>query len=420
MFKKIPGTRDILPEQVFAWQRIEEISRGLFSFYNYKEIRPPLIEEAGLFNRSLGDAAEIVQKQMFLIQKAEDQYALRPEGTASIVRAYIENNLDKTSGFEKFYYIGPMFRMERPQKGRLRQFHHIGCEAIGSKDPALDIEVISLADKLLRAFSIEGYKIILNSLGCLKDRRELADSLQKSLKDHLPALCEDCKVRFERNILRVLDCKNESCKAIVKTLALENAHLCPECKHDFELVQNGLTGLGVEYQVSPYLVRGLDYYTGTVFEIKHHQLGPQQDALGAGGRYDNLVKELGGSDTGAMGFAFGVERLLLALQTAIEPAVSKLVYLICLGEAARKHGIILLDSLRKNNIPADTDYENRSLKGAMRRANDLKARFVLIIGDDELKKNVIMCKDMASGEQKEVAEAEIINHLKQTRRISQC
>jgi histidyl-tRNA synthetase len=411
MFKKIPGTRDILPDQVASWQGIEETSRSLFALYNYKEIRPPLIEEAGLFNRSLGDTAEIVQKQMFLIQKAEDEYALRPEGTASIVRAYVENNLDKTAGFEKFFYIGPMFRMERPQKGRLRQFHHIGCEAIGSRDPALDVEVISMADTLLRAFNIEGYTMVINSLGCANDRKEFSASLNAALKNHLPALCEDCKVRFDRNILRILDCKNESCKAIVKGLSLQNAHLCRQCAQDFQRVQKGLTSVGVRFEVSPYLVRGLDYYTGTVFEIKHHNLGPQQDALGAGGRYDTLVKELGGPDTGAIGFAFGVERLLLASHNPPSRPSAKLVYIIPLGDAAREHGIILLHTLRKNGILADTDYENRSLKGAMRRANDLQAAFCLIIGDDELKKNTVMCKNMATSKQKEVTESELINFL---------
>ncbi len=411
MFKKIPGTRDILPEQAASWQGIEEASRRVFSLYNYTEIRPPLIEEAGLFNRSLGDTAEIVQKQMFIIRKEEDVYALRPEGTASIVRAYVENNLDKTAGFEKFFYMGPMFRMERPQKGRLRQFHHIGCEAIGSRDPALDVEVISMADKILRSCNITEHNLVLNSLGCANDRKEFAVSLRASLQGRLADLCEDCKIRFERNIMRVLDCKNDSCKEIVKTLSLRNAHLCEGCRKDFEAVQNGLTALEVKFEISPCLVRGLDYYTGTVFEIKHHNLGPQQDALGAGGRYDNLVKELGGPETGAIGFAFGVERLLLAAQNPPAHAAAKLVYIIPLGETARRHGIILLDTLRNNNITADTDYENRSLKGAMRRANDLKASFALIIGDDELKKKTVMCKNMATGEQKEVEEKELIKYL---------
>ncbi|MDD2702950.1 MAG: histidine--tRNA ligase [Candidatus Omnitrophica bacterium] len=411
MFKKIPGTRDILPDHVSSWQGIEDVSRRLFSLYNYKEIRPPLIEEAGLFNRSLGDAAEIVQKQMFLIQKAEDVYALRPEGTASIVRAYVENNLDKTAGFEKFFYIGPMFRMERPQKGRLRQFHHIGCEAIGSRAPELDVEVISMADNLLRAFSIEGYTIVINSLGCAEDRKHFGGFLKDALNDHLPALCEDCRVRYGRNILRILDCKNEGCKAIVNNLSLQNAHLCDVCRDDFEQVRNGLKVLGVNHEVSPCLVRGLDYYTGTVFEIKHPTLGPQQDALGAGGRYDNLVKELGGPETGAIGFALGVERLLLAAQNPPVRPAAKLVYIIPLGEDARQHGIILLHTLRKNNISADTDYESRSLKGAMRRANDLKACYVLIIGDDELKKNTVMCKDMAAGKQEEIPETGLVEYL---------
>ena len=265
MFKKVPGTKDILPEEVLYWRRIEELSRKVFSCYNYQEIRPPLIEEAGLFNRSLGTSSEIIQKQMFLIKSKEDLFALRPEGTASIVRSYIENNLDKTAKFVKFYYIGPMFRFERPQKGRLRQFNHIGCEAIGSLDPALDVEVISLADKLLNAYSITGYKIKIKNLGCDKDKKGLSAYLTNGLKDKLPKLCDDCKVRFKNNVLRILDCKNEACKEAVKGLDIKDAHICNECKAHFSKVKEGLDLLGVNYEIIPLLVRGLDYYTGTVF-----------------------------------------------------------------------------------------------------------------------------------------------------------
>ncbi|MDD5669644.1 MAG: ATP phosphoribosyltransferase regulatory subunit, partial [Candidatus Omnitrophica bacterium] len=215
MFKRVPGTRDILPDQIKQWQKIEQVSRRVFSLYNYLEIRPPLIEESSLYQRSLGDATEIVQKQMFLIQKGEDSYALRPEGTASIVRAYIENNLDKTGNLFKSYYMGPMFRMERPQKGRYRQFHHIGCEVIGSRSPELDIEIIALADQLLRSYPVTGYSIVINSLGCPEDKKRLTVQLREKLQSNLPDLCDDCKVRFEQNVLRILDCKNEGCKEIV-------------------------------------------------------------------------------------------------------------------------------------------------------------------------------------------------------------
>jgi histidyl-tRNA synthetase len=411
MFKRVPGTKDILPQEVSWWQRIEEISRQIFSHYNYAEMRTPIIEDASLFYRSLGDATEIVQKQMFLIKKEKDNYCLRPEGTASIVRAYLENNLDKTIGLIKLYYIGPMFRRERPQKGRLRQFHHLGCEVIGSKDPFVDIEVISLADNLLKAFSINNYEINLNSLGCPKDKKELAKILHQGLKDRTAKLCNECRLRFKRNILRVLDCKNKTCQEIIKQLDIQDKHLCQGCKTHFAQVKVGLDTLKVDYRINPYLVRGLDYYTGEVFEIIHKQLGAQ-DTLGAGGRYNNLIKELGGPDIGAIGFAFGVERLLLVTRTLGHQDTSKnLVYVITLGDEAKKEGLKLLYELRNHAIPSDTDYEAKSLKGAMRRANDLGARFVLIIGEDELKKNAVTLKDMTSGEQREVKSENLIQEL---------
>ncbi|MGE5197029.1 MAG: histidine--tRNA ligase [Deltaproteobacteria bacterium] len=413
MFKKVAGTKDILPGEISRWQKIEEESRRTFEVYNYQEIRTPLIEEASLFNRSLGEFSEVVQKQMFLMRNKEDVYALRPEATASIVRAYIENSLDKTSGFVKLYYIGPMFRLERPQKGRLRQFHHIGCEAIGSSSPDIDVEMIALADRLLQSYSITGYNIQANSLGCVNDKKRLAEILKERLSAKLPKLCEECHIRFDNNILRILDCKNEKCREVLGSLDIGEAHLCQDCKAHFDGVKNGLGALKIRYEVNHNLVRGLDYYTRTVFEIKHKDLGAQ-DALGAGGRYDNLVRELGGPDTGAIGFAFGIERLLLVAPTADkETASKKLAYLITLGDAAREYGAkILNNDLRAGLIASDTDYSARSLKGAMRAANDLGARFVIIIGDEEIKKNVVTLKDMESGEQAEVKKEDLINRLK--------
>lgn len=410
MFKKIPGTKDILPDEVSRWQAIEETSRNIFSLYNYKEIRPPIIEVAALFNRSLGESAEIVQKQMFFLKKDKDVYGLRPEGTASIVRAYLENNLDKTAGLIKVYYLGPMFRAERPQKGRLRQFHHLGCEVIGSPEPYLDVEIISLADNLLKAYKIEGYEIKINSLGCAKDKKEFREILRKGLKIKLPRLCPDCKIRFKHNVLRILDCKNEGCIEVVKKLDLRGAHLCLECQRHFDKVKDGLDALNIDCKIDPYLVRGLDYYTRTVFEIIHHDLGAQ-NALGAGGRYDNLVSDLGGPNLGAIGFAFGIERLLL-VSKGQQPVTSRnLVYIVALGEEAKKQGLKLLDNLRKEGIATDTDYEGRSLKGALRRANDLSSQIVLIIGEDEIKRNVVTLKDMTSGEQKQVQVENLIPEL---------
>jgi histidyl-tRNA synthetase len=411
MLKRVAGTKDILPEEASYWQRVEHISRGILSLYNYKEIRTPIIEDVALFNRSLGESTEIVQKQMFLIHNKDECYALRPEGTAAIVRAYIENNLDKISGFMKLFYIGPMFRLERPQKGRLRQFHHVGCEVIGSPGPDIDIEVISLADTLLKAYAIDGYKIKINSLGCAQDKQRLIEILRQGLEGETGNLCGDCQVRFERNILRILDCKNETCQKIVSNLNINDSYLCVECKSHFDKVKAGLDSLGVRYEISPYLVRGLDYYTRTVFEIKHDALGAQ-DAIGAGGRYDTLVHELGGPDSPAIGFAFGVERLLLVVNQARIAALSKLVYVISLGEEAKTYSMELLHRLRKCGILSDTDYESKSLKGAMRKANDAGAGYVLLIGENELKNKAVTLKDMNSREQKEIKSENLIEELK--------
>ena len=402
-----------MPQDTFCWQEIEAISRRIFSLYNFQEIRPPLLEEAVLFNRSLGESSEIIQKQMFLVKNKDGLYALRPEGTAGVVRAYIENNLYKKSGFSKFYYLGPMFRLERPQKGRLRQFHHIGCEAIGASGAVLDAEIIAISDHLLSACGIAEYKIKLNSLGCAKDKLALSAALRKELTAQAGKLCPDCRVRLKNNVLRILDCKVESCKEVVSGLHLEGACLCPECGAHFQQVKQGLEALSINYEISPRLVRGLDYYTRTIFEITHPSLGAQ-DALGAGGRYDNLVKELGGPDAGAVGFALGVERLLLVTSHKSQVTSKKLVYLITLGEELKKCALPLLNKLRKEGIACDTDYENKSLKGALRRANDLGAAFVLIIGEDELQKGVVMLKDMESGKQREIRQEDLIRELSKT------
>lgn len=420
MFKRVPGTRDILPEEINSWQKIEDVARKIFQAYNYQEIRPPILEKADLFSRSLGASTEIIQKQMFLTRtnpglddENPDIYALRPEGTASVVRAYIENNLHKTAGFSKLYYIGPMFRAERPQKGRLRQFHHLGAEAIGSTDARLDAELLSLVDTLLKAFGITGYKLKINSLGCSKDKKTLSELLRRELKDKIPELCPDCQRRFQTNVLRILDCKKEGCRQISQKLGLGERHLCPECKTHFFSLQADLASLGVDFAVEPLLVRGLDYYTRTVFEIIHPDLGAQ-DAIGAGGRYDNLVSDLGGPELGAIGFALGIERLLLVPKSPCHHLTKKkLVYIIALGEAAQKESLKMLYKLRQAGIAADADYENRSLKGALRRAGDLGATSVMIIGENELQKSVATLKDMASGEQREVSLEDIVTQLKQ-------
>lgn len=411
MFKRISGTKDILPDEVSRWQKLESDARAVFSLYNFTEIRPPLLEDAALFNRSLGTATEIVQKQMFLIPNQEETYALRPEGTASVVRAFIENNLDKKGGLAKLYYLGPMFRKERPQKGRLRQFHHIGCEVIGGLSPELDAEVMSLAHHLLRVFGVSGYRIKLNSLGCAGDRQKLAFSLREKLSGRRQELCEDCVERLDANVLRILDCKNPGCRAIVDSLDSASTHLCPDCKKHYDGVKVCLGILSVPFEESPRLVRGLDYYTRTVFEITHDGLGAQ-DAVAAGGRYDTLVSELGGPSLGAIGFAFGVERVLLAAPGDASRASAQGVFVIPIGDEARQAAVRLLGELRCAGVSCDTEYQGRSLKGAMRLAHDQGARWAVIIGENELRSQTVMLKDLASGEQREIAAGQLVSHIR--------
>ncbi|HDZ76808.1 MAG TPA: histidine--tRNA ligase [Candidatus Omnitrophica bacterium] len=412
-FSVVRGTKDILPAEAERFNEIKSKAGNIFSVYGYRQIYTPILESKDLFIRSLGEETEIVGKQMFLIQREDNDLVLRPEATAGVVRAYIENNLARTEGFVKLFYIGPMFRAERPQKGRLRQFHHIGVEAIGSDDASLDAEIISLADSILKSLLIDGYEIKLNSLGCLSDKKRLSDTLRNILSDKLNLLCDDCQGRYERNVFRVLDCKNKACRKVISGLTLKRSdYLCDDCLAHFESVLVNLDAIGVGYTDCVYLMRGLDYYTRTVFEITHAGLGAQ-DAIGAGGRYDNLVEELGGNKTPAIGFAFGVERLILARNKEIENTLdNNLVYIIPLGDAAKRESFKILSNLRAAGIISDTVYTDKSLKGAMRKANDLGARFVLIVGDDELAKNVVTVKDMKSGEQNQISRNNLIEELK--------
>lgn len=412
-FKVPAGMKDILPEEAFLWQEIEEKTRKIFACYGYKPITTPILEESRLFSRSLGGETEIVRKQMFTLSHGSQEYSLRPEATAAVVRAYLENNLDKKDSFVKLYYAGPMFRAERPQKGRFRQFHHIGVEAIGSGSPYLDAEVISLADRILGGLQISGYNIKVNSLGCPGDRQKLGRILLEELKGRLENFCDDCKERYSRNVFRVLDCKNDGCKEFIAGINLRyQDYLCGECLSHFEKVRAGLDRLKVNYSLSHTLVRGLDYYSRTVFEISHRELGAQ-DALGAGGRYDGLISELGGGHLGAIGFALGVERLLLVSGLRSQVCGQKIkLFMVTLGEEAKKQGFVLLNELRKHGISCDMDYEDKSLKGQLRRANDLGAGFTAIIGDDEIKKGIIALKDMKAGLQTEIRLDNFVEEIK--------
>lgn len=446
MTKKIlvpRGTADILPAEIVHWQKLESTSRDIFRLYGYQEIRTPIFEETGLFARSLGQTSDVVQKQMLNLSSLKEDsgssnasstpdegLSLRPEATAAIVRSYIQNDFDRKESLSKFYYIGPMFRGERPQKGRLRQFHQIGLEAIGpnSSLPFLDAEVISLAVHLLNSFGIQGFQLKINSLGTPEDKKNFSLHLRDLLQRNLSRLCPDCQKRFERNVFRILDCKNETCRSVVGELNLKEPFLSDESRKYFEEVKTALTIAGVSFEVSPLLVRGLDYYTHTVFEVSHSGLG-SQDALGAGGRYNGLVQELGGNDVAAIGFALGMERILLARQ-ALERGPAPMddsftagpsldVFIISLDKEGEEKAFLsafkLLQEIRSQGKSAQMSYAPASMKSQMRLADKLGARRVIIIGEDELKENSITFKDMLQGIQSKVALDRIGEVLKNDR-----
>ncbi|MFA5259739.1 MAG: histidine--tRNA ligase [Candidatus Omnitrophota bacterium] len=419
------GTSDILPADTVTWQSLETVVRKTLHTYGYKEIRTPVFEETGLFIRSIGATTDVVQKQMLQLaaQGGENEsialsgLALRPEGTVAIARAYIENNFDKLEPLSKLYYIGPMFRGERPQKGRLRQFHQIGVEAMGpqSGTPYLDAEVISLSVRLLERLGLKDFRLKINSLGTREDKAAFSAILRTGLQPSLETLCADCRSRYDRNVFRILDCKNKGCKNIVQRLNISDTHLSPASRQYFQDVCRILDGLGVRYERAPAMVRGLDYYTHTVFEISDPSLG-SQDALGAGGRYNTLVHELGGAEVDAMGFALGVERLLLAMPGNQIPAASQNfdVYMIVLDQSSYDEGFRLLHVLRGEGITCDMGYRAASMKSQMRQAGKSGARLVLIFGEDERQRGVVTLKDMAQGEQKEVLRSDLIGVVRRS------
>ena len=407
------GTSDILPAQMSVWQDIEDTARQIFTNYNYKEIQTPVFEETELFARSMGRTSDVVQKQMLNLQsqKKSDagdihtgELSLRPEGTASVVRSYIENSLDRKESISKFFYIGPMFRGERPQKGRLRQFHQIGAEVIGpgAVHPYLDAEIIALNVSLLNAFALKDFTLKINTLGSVEDKESFSRHLRKTLKPEMSNLCDDCQERFKRNVFRILDCKNKGCRDVVHSLKIGDSYLSEESRSHFAHVKEALDGLGVKYDVCHDLVRGLDYYTHTVFEITNSSLG-SQDAISAGGRYNHLVRQLGGPEVPAIGFALGIERTILAMDKPKQPAVTPPnAYIIALDERSFKKAFEILNILRSMDISSDMSFRVSSMKSQMRLADKTGARCVIIIGESELEKEAVSLKDMETGDQEEI------------------
>ncbi len=405
------GTTDILPDEIPQWHEIESKARDLLTRHAYKEIRTPAFEETELFSRSMGQTSDIVQKQMLNLASSKAGQdscglSLRPEGTASIVRSYIQHHLAREENLSKLFYIGPMFRGERPQKGRLRQFHQIGAEAIGpgSASPYLDAEIIALSVNILESLRLKGFQLKINTLGSGKDKESFSKHLRKELKSDVTHLCDDCKQRFERNVFRILDCKQKTCKAIVGALNIGHDHLSDETQKYFCQVKGALDSLNITYEQSPKLVRGVDYYTHTVFEICDSSLG-SQDALGAGGRYGSLVAQLGGPDVDAIGFALGIERILLSVsgsggQTPATPSLD--AYVIALDEVSFKKAFSMLNILRQQGVVSDMSYRLSSLKSQMRVANKKGACYVIILGEEEEKKGCVTLKMMETGKQEEV------------------
>ncbi|MEW9667254.1 histidine--tRNA ligase [Ammoniphilus sp. 3BR4] len=409
------GTADVLPGEVELWQYIEQKAREICKRYNYREVRTPIFEHTELFHRGVGETTDIVEKEMYTFNdKGGRSITLRPEGTAAVVRSYVENKLyGDPNQPTKLYYIGQMFRYERPQAGRMRQFTQFGVEAIGAHDPSIDAETIALAMRLYEELGIKGLKLELNSVGCTTCRPVHREHLIAHLAERRDELCGDCQSRLERNPLRILDCKNEKCKELTKEAPNITEHLCEECSPHFEAVKQHLDRLGIAYEVNPRMVRGLDYYTQTAFEIMAEGFGAITTICG-GGRYNGLVEQIGGNDMPGIGFAMSIERVLLTLKSQnIElPVRTDLdCFLIALGDAAEKEAVRLLDQLRSHGFAADKDYQGRKMKAQLKAADRYAARFVLILGEDELAKQAIIIKNMQTGDQQEVAWQDMVAFL---------
>ncbi|MBR5329030.1 MAG: histidine--tRNA ligase [Firmicutes bacterium] len=408
------GTNDFLPEDTAKWQYVEAVLRDMAQKYGFEELRTPIFEATELFLRGVGETTDIVNKEMYTFNdKGNRSITLRPEGTASAARAFIEHKMHGMPMPIKLYYMGPMFRYERPQKGRFRQFHQFGIEAFGSNDAALDSEIIAFAMEFYRRLGLTDLKVRLNSVGCPKCRAEHKAKLQEMLRPHLDELCEDCRSRFEKNPLRIFDCKNEKCQALIENAPSITDCLCEECSDHFAQVKTYLDAAGIPYEVDNRLVRGLDYYTKTAFEIILTEIGAQS-AICGGGRYDGLIRDIGGQDMPGVGFALGMERVFAALEAAgIEIPVEKGadVYCVALGEKAREKAFGWVIELRRNGLKAEMDYMAKSFKAQMKAADRVNAAQVVIVGDNELENDAIIIKDMAASEQETVAQDKVVEEL---------
>lgn len=409
------GTSDILPGQAERWQLLEQTMRQVCLNYGYREIRTPVFEHTELFVRGVGETTDIVEKEMYTFtDRGQRSITLRPEGTASVVRAYLENKMQAWSQPVKLYYIGPMFRYDRPQAGRYRQFHQFGVEVIGSNHPAIDAEVMVMAMEIYRRLGLDHVELNINSVGCPQCRPVLRDKLQAYFRPSLNDLCANCRDRFDRNPLRILDCKSAVCSALAQSSPTSTECFCDGCREHFEAVQDYLRISGQLFKVNRNLVRGLDYYTHTAFEIMAPDIGAQS-SVGGGGRYDGLVEACGGPSVPGMGYALGLERILLAMESrglgsTVEPVQD--VFVAVLGDEAEQEAFRLVAALRQAGLQADRDYLGRSLKAQMRYAGRTGARFTVILGGTELKRGMAVLRNMAGGTQAEVPLTELSERIK--------
>ena len=402
------GTKDILPSEISLWHFMEQKALEVFSNAGYKEIRTPIFEATELFARGVGDTTDIVNKEMYTFEKSERSLTLRPENTAGVVRSFIENGMHRLSAPVKLWYKGPMFRYERPQAGRQRQFHQVGMEMFGIKDATADAEAIAIAVRFLNALGLNDLDVEINSLGCPECREIFKNKLKDVIRPYLSDLCEDCQTRFEKNPLRLLDCKVESCKEIYAKPeiqeVIQSEFICQDCSEHFTNLKSYLDTLGIKYSVNKLLVRGLDYYNRTVFEIKSNNLG-SQNAVCGGGRYDSLVRNLGGQDTPAVGFAMGMERLYSLLEQKQEEKLTAYVVSNSTLEAIK-----LVSKLREHNISCDFDMANKKFTKQLEKASKV-ANFAVILGEDEIKNNQVSIKNLSTSTQETIAYSDIFEFL---------
>jgi histidyl-tRNA synthetase len=416
MFIQSPkGTRDILPSEVHRWQHVEKVFSKLCASFGYKEIRIPVFEYTELFQRGVGESTDIVRKEMYTFNdRGGRSITLRPEGTAGVVRSYIENGMSSLPQPVKLYYNITAYRYENVQKGRYREFRQLGIEAFGAAGPSVDVEIISLVDMFFKRLGLKNTGVNINSIGCPRCRSEYQEKLREYFRPHLSELCDDCRSRFELNPLRILDCKESGCSDFIKRAPYLLDNLCGECGAHFEGLKAGLDNLGIKYGVDPKIVRGLDYYTKTVFEFVSENVGAQGTICG-GGRYDGLVELCGGTPTPGIGFALGVERLLMELDSqgvVIDEMQPMDIYIATLGEKAAAFAQQLTHELRSFGVSAETDLVGRSLKAQMKYADKLGFSYIIVLGDDEIESGKGVLKNMRSGEQKDVSLDSIVDRMK--------